>query len=156
MAWPGERGFSASQPLCRVRATLHERFAAWLDDRAADLVELDEIVGYHLEQAARYRQELGVRDHELAERAGERLGVAGRRALWRGDRRAASGPLERALGLLRPLRLDVDLELDLAELQPRVRQAGVMAEAVAKRAKAEHDREVRWWQRSQQPTITLT
>src|SRR5262249_44865968 len=38
----------------RLRADLHTRFAEWLDVRGG-LVELDEIVGYHLEQAARYR-----------------------------------------------------------------------------------------------------
>ena len=37
-----------------VRALLHERFADWLEDRGRDLVELDEIAGYHLEQAFRY------------------------------------------------------------------------------------------------------
>ena len=38
---------------------VHERFAAWLDDAAGSLGEPDEIVGYHLEQAYRYRAELG-------------------------------------------------------------------------------------------------
>ena len=38
-----------------TRAELHERFAAWLEERGTGLVELDEIVGYHLEQAYRYR-----------------------------------------------------------------------------------------------------
>ena len=38
------------------RAELHERFADWLEQRGEELVELDEILGYHLEQAARYRQ----------------------------------------------------------------------------------------------------
>ena len=42
-----------------TRADLHERFADWIAERGADLVELDEILGYHLEQAARYRSELG-------------------------------------------------------------------------------------------------
>ena len=51
--------------------------------------------------------ELGQPDDALAERAGERLAAAGRRALWRGDERAAAGLLERALELTRPLRLDV-------------------------------------------------
>ena len=36
-----------------TRAELHERFAEWLATH--DLVERDEIVGYHLEQAHRYR-----------------------------------------------------------------------------------------------------
>ena len=38
-----------------VRADLHARFADWLDEHGEALVERDEIVGYHLEQAARYR-----------------------------------------------------------------------------------------------------
>ncbi len=33
------------------RAELHERFADWLAEHGAELVELDELVGYHLEQA---------------------------------------------------------------------------------------------------------
>ena len=43
------------------RADLHERFADWLDEHAGDLAERDELVGYHLEQAVRYRRELGRR-----------------------------------------------------------------------------------------------
>ena len=42
-----------------TRAELHERFAEWLDETAGSLGERDEIVGYHLEQAYRYRAELG-------------------------------------------------------------------------------------------------
>ena len=49
------------------RAELHERFADWLEQRGAELVELDEIFGYHLEQAARYKHELGQSDTTLAE-----------------------------------------------------------------------------------------
>ncbi len=49
------------------RATLHERFAVWLEEHAPTLVELDEIVGYHLEQAAGYADELG---HPSADAAG--------------------------------------------------------------------------------------
>ena len=75
-----------------TRAELHERFADWLEQRRPRLVELDEILGYHLEQAARYKAELGQPDAVLAERAGERLAAAGRRALWRGDRTAAASP----------------------------------------------------------------
>ena len=41
------------------RAELHERFAGWLEQHGDELVELDELLGYHLEQAYRYRQELG-------------------------------------------------------------------------------------------------
>ena len=118
------------------RAELHELFAGWLEQRGDGLVELDEIVGYHLEQAARYREELGQPNPALAERAAERLATGGRRALWRGDERAAAGLLERALELIRPARLDLVLELDLAEALSRNRteQASAVAEAAAERA----------------------
>src|SRR6266540_4079540 len=79
------------------------------------LVELDEVVGYHFEQAAGYQAELGRPDPALALRAGDRLAAAGQRALDRGDERAAARLLERALTLTRPLRLDVHAELDLAQ-----------------------------------------
>jgi class 3 adenylate cyclase/tetratricopeptide (TPR) repeat protein len=118
-----------------TRAKLHERFAAWLEVRGRDLVELDELVGHHLEQAARYKQELGQPDVKLAERAGDRLSSAGRRALWRGDDRAATSLLERALDLTRPIRLDVELELDLASaIESDPRKASAVAEAAAERA----------------------
>jgi class 3 adenylate cyclase/tetratricopeptide (TPR) repeat protein len=86
-----------------TRAELHERFAAWLERRGAELVELDEIVGYHLEQAFRYRSELGPLtegDRKTGQRAGTLLARSGRRALDRGDRRAAANMLERAAHLL--------------------------------------------------------
>jgi class 3 adenylate cyclase/tetratricopeptide (TPR) repeat protein len=122
-----------------VRAELHERFAAWLEERRPDLVELDEIIGHHLTQAARYKQELGQPDGALAGRAGDRVAVAGRRALWRGDNRAAASLLESALVLLRPTRIDVALELDLATAQPIPSQAAGIAEAAAERALAVDD-----------------
>ncbi len=124
----------------RVRAELHERFAAWLERHGAELVELDEILGYHLEQASRYREELGLPDAGLSERAGERLAAAGRNALVRGDEHAAARLLERALALTRPLRLDVHLELDLVgatSTQPR--KAHALAAAAAERAAAASD-----------------
>ncbi len=124
-----------------TRAELHERFAAWLEQRGEELVELDEILGYHLEQAAGYKQELGQADPILADRAGERLAAAGRRALWRGDERAAAGLLERALELTRRARLDVALELDLAQaLSTRDgAKAAAIAHAAAERAPAAGD-----------------
>ena len=85
-----------------TRADLHERLADWLDEHA-ELVEQDEIVGYHLEQAARYRTELDPDDPTagpLARRAAERLGGAGRAALERADRYAARSLLRRALALV--------------------------------------------------------
>src|ERR687888_319084 len=118
-----------------TRAELHERFASWLEERGRDLVELDEVLGYHLEQAARYRQELGQPDDELAKRAGERLAAAGRRAFWRGDDHAAARLIERALELTRGLRLGVVLELDLAQALWRDRRVDI-AEGAAERARA--------------------
>jgi class 3 adenylate cyclase/tetratricopeptide (TPR) repeat protein len=118
------------------RARLHERFADWLDERGQDIVELDELLGYHLEQAARYTEELGRPNPKLAQRAGERLAAAGRRALWRNDRKAAVSLLGRALPLIRPLRPDVHLELDLANclLPDDPQRATALAQAAADRA----------------------
>jgi class 3 adenylate cyclase/tetratricopeptide (TPR) repeat protein len=86
-----------------TRAELHERFADWLDEHGADLIERDEIVGYHLEQAYRYRAELGPVDEagrELARRAAERLAKSGQTAYERSDVRAAAALLGRAVDLL--------------------------------------------------------
>jgi class 3 adenylate cyclase/tetratricopeptide (TPR) repeat protein len=124
----------------RTRAELHERFAAWLELKGKELVELDEILGHHLEQAARYRAELGNPDPGLAERAGARLAAAGRRALERGDRPAAEPLLERALELTRPLRLDVHLELALADAQQDFPDQEPIAREAARRARQAGDR----------------
>jgi tetratricopeptide (TPR) repeat protein len=148
---PGEDAFRFRHLLIRdaaydalpkaTRAELHERFAAWLEERGADLVELDEILGHHLEQAVRYKAELGQTDLKLAERAGEHLAAAGRRALWRGDELAAASLLERALELTRPIQLDVHLELDLTRAfgfrDPR--RAAAIAGAAGGRARAAGD-----------------
>jgi class 3 adenylate cyclase/tetratricopeptide (TPR) repeat protein len=87
-----------------VRARLHEQFADWLEERFAEQIgELEEIVGHHFEQAARYRMELGRAGDataELAVRAGTHLAAAGRRAFARGDVSAAAKLLERAASLL--------------------------------------------------------
>ena len=66
---PGEEAFRFHHLLLRdaaydalpkaTRAELHRRFAGWAEQRGTQLVELDELVGYHLEQAARYLDELG-------------------------------------------------------------------------------------------------
>jgi class 3 adenylate cyclase/tetratricopeptide (TPR) repeat protein len=85
------------------RAALHARFADWLIQHGSDLEELDEIAGYHLEQAYRYRAELGPVDEgarAMASAASERLQAAGRRALDRGDPRATINLLERVERLL--------------------------------------------------------
>jgi class 3 adenylate cyclase/tetratricopeptide (TPR) repeat protein len=125
-----------------ARAELHDRFSSWLEQHGGMLVELDEILGYHLERAASFKAELGTPDPDLAERAANRLAAAGRRALLRGDHDAAASLLERALDLTRPTGLDVVLELDLAaalELSDRPRAAEI-ADAAADRADASGDR----------------
>jgi tetratricopeptide (TPR) repeat protein len=125
-----------------VRADLHVRFADWLDAHGRALVERDEIVGYHLEQAARYDAELGRPDLALAERAALRLATAGRRAYGRQDFRTAAALLTRAAELVRPGRPDITVELEAAWVYGELdQQAGaVEAEAVTQRAEAAGDR----------------
>ena len=88
-----------------TRAELHERFADWLAVNGKALVELDEILGYHFEQAYGYRAELGPLDDRatgLAEQAATRLLAGGDHALDRGDAPAVIRLLSRALALLPP------------------------------------------------------
>ncbi len=86
------------------RAELHERFADWLEPALAGRIdEYRPILGYHLEQAVRYRRELSGDDPrlpELAGRAAMHLGEAGAAALDRGDATAASNLLQRAVEVL--------------------------------------------------------
>jgi DNA-binding SARP family transcriptional activator len=87
----------------RLRAELHERYADRLDTEIADLSDLDEFAGYHLEQAYRLRTELGESDRRterLAEDSGLRLGEAGIRAVKRADVPAALALIRRATGLI--------------------------------------------------------
>ena len=124
-----------------TRAELHERFASWLEARGAELVELDEIVGYHLEQAFRYRSELGPvteSDRRNAGRAGRLLARAGRRALDRGDRRAAASLLERTARLLpEPAREHVRALLDLGRARTEGGEDLQGGRAAFERAQAE-------------------
>jgi DNA-binding SARP family transcriptional activator/class 3 adenylate cyclase len=86
-----------------ARGRLHERFARWLEKNAGDLVELDEIAGWHLQQAVGYRRELGqAGELALARAAADHLYAAGRRARERNDLPAARNFLERALALAAP------------------------------------------------------
>jgi class 3 adenylate cyclase/tetratricopeptide (TPR) repeat protein len=121
-----------------VRAELHERFAAWLQSHAAELIESDELVGYHLEQAYRYRVELGPLDeeaHAVATRAAEHLLASGERARARGDARAAHALLEHAVELLpadSPARRAAQIELAMI-----LTERGEFADAESLRAEAE-------------------
>jgi class 3 adenylate cyclase/tetratricopeptide (TPR) repeat protein len=115
-----------------VRADLHERFADWLEEHGRTLVELDEIVGYHLEQAQRYQRELGLVDElasGLAKRAAGRLQAAGERASARGDMAAASNLFGRAVELV-PLEDPARLEL-LPEWTAALTEAGELARAAS-------------------------
>ncbi len=100
--------------LKRSRATLHAGFVRWADQMGAELdrgPELEEILGYHLEQAHRYLSELGPLDGEglaLGADGSARLSRAARRAASRGDMNAAANLFGRAVALLAtsdPLRL---------------------------------------------------
>src|SRR4029078_5327160 len=90
--------------LKRARADLHTRFVAWADLANRDrMVEFEEILGYHLEQAWTYRSELGAlaeRGREIGEEGARRLASAGRRAFGRGDIPGAASLLGRAAALL--------------------------------------------------------
>ncbi|HEY3527516.1 MAG TPA: adenylate/guanylate cyclase domain-containing protein, partial [Nocardioides sp.] len=77
------RDATYSSLLKRARATFHEQFVGWAErvnrERGRE-TEFEEIHGYHLEQAVRYRRELGpLDDHgrELAHKAATKLANAG-------------------------------------------------------------------------------
>jgi class 3 adenylate cyclase/tetratricopeptide (TPR) repeat protein len=151
---PGEDGFRFRHLLIRdaayealpkaARADLHARFARWLEEHGTALVELDELLGYHLERAVRYRGELGQpEDPTLSAAARERLTAAGRRALSRLDFAAAVNLLERAATLVPPTELDLGLETDLIEALSwgqREEEALARAQSIPKRAAAAGDR----------------
>jgi class 3 adenylate cyclase/tetratricopeptide (TPR) repeat protein len=109
---PGEEAFRFRHLLIRdaaydalpksARAELHVRYADWLAERGADLADLDEFLGHHLAEAARYRAELGVSDGATAARACASLAAAGSRAHTRGDLPGARRLLEHAARLAVP------------------------------------------------------
>jgi tetratricopeptide (TPR) repeat protein len=87
----------------RRRATLHHRYADWLEGQPIGLAEIEEVLAYHLEQAHRFRLSVGVNDEtttELAVRAGEHLVAAALRADARWDSSAVVDLLGRARPLL--------------------------------------------------------
>ena len=135
--------------LKRSRATLHERFVTWAErtnrERGREL-EFEEILGYHLEQAYRYRVDLGVIDahaRTVAERASEKLSSAGLRAFGRGDAPAAASLLRRAVNLLEPTdarRLELVPDLSEAYLtMSRFGEAGAELDAALEAASVAGD-----------------
>jgi class 3 adenylate cyclase/tetratricopeptide (TPR) repeat protein len=121
------------------RAELHERFARWLTGHGDGLVELDEIAGYHLEQACRYRAELGPVDEaaqRLAAEAAGHLQEAGRRAMDRGDIAAAVNLLERAEALLPLHQINLTLQQGLIE---GLAMSGRLDDAISRAARLAAD-----------------
>jgi predicted ATPase/DNA-binding SARP family transcriptional activator len=120
------------------RATLHEDLARFLQEMPEHLRGREEVLGFHLEQAYRYRVELGQAGegvHELAEQATVLLAGAGRRAYARDDVPAAVALLGRAADLA-GAGTSARLEL-LTDLGEAVREGGdypraeeVLAEAI--------------------------
>jgi class 3 adenylate cyclase/tetratricopeptide (TPR) repeat protein len=127
-----------------TRADLHERFAQWIELHGGDLVELDEILGYHLGQACLYRSELGLAvDDVLRADARRHLTEAGRRAMMRDDFVAALHLMQRSLDLVPDGEVDVSLEIDLGIatfFSGRPEEAPRSMVATAERALAVGDR----------------
>jgi class 3 adenylate cyclase/tetratricopeptide (TPR) repeat protein len=133
--------------LKRGRAKLHELFADWLTAHESDrLGEVEEVIGYHLEQAHGYLLGLGpLDDHgrELGRRAADLLDLSGRRAVAREDMHAAVGLIRRSVDL-RPtdspeLRAS---QLVLAEALDEIGvfgEAATVLEAVERAAEAARD-----------------
>ena len=125
------------------RAQLHQRFAAWLDQKGGDLVELDEIAGYHLEQADAYRSELGLPEEpDLREEARRRLQAGGQRAASRQDFDAAATLFQRAAALVPEPEVDLVVELELGDVlfwENKSDEALRRAEALVERASAAGD-----------------
>jgi tetratricopeptide (TPR) repeat protein len=170
MAEPGTYRFShilirdaAYQGMLKQdRADLHERYATWLATRAGDRPQ-EEIVGYHLEQAHRYRADLGGAEEEVRDLAGmaaAALSAAGHRAWARGDIPATVNLLERAAALepdeRRRLALVPDLGDALAEAGEFARAAALLSESV-ERSRALGDAAGEWHARiAQVKTLVLT
>jgi predicted ATPase len=141
----GEDGFRFRHLLLRdatydaipkaARSGLHESYADWLEQRGD---RLDAFVGYHLEQAYRYRLDLrdtSLEADELAQRASMRLEAAATAALRRSDLTAAIGLLERASSLP-PVSAGRRARL-LTDLGSTLMDAGTLDEAERVLAEAE-------------------
>ena len=156
-SFPGDDAFRFRHMLIRdaayrslpkeARAELHERFATWLEQTVGErLSEIEEIVGYHLEQAHRCLSELGPLDGDaeaLGRRGSERLEAVGCRALARSDRTAAIRLLARAAALVpddsaRRAVLLPDIGAALIE-EGRLAEAGELLADASKEATAAGD-----------------
>jgi class 3 adenylate cyclase/tetratricopeptide (TPR) repeat protein len=145
---------AAYQALAKqTRSELHARFAVWLERVAGDrLTEYEEIVAYHLEQAYRYRVELGPPDErarEQAARAGTLLAAAGMRAEGRADVSATVDLLGRALELLPDQtpgqgRLLFTLGMNTFQLGDGPRAERILADAVAQAERAGDEGRSAW------------
>lgn len=156
-SFPGEDAFRFGHILIRdatyagiakeTRADLHERFADWL---VATGSPYDEIIGYHLEHAHRYRAQLGVQEESLralSDKAGGYLEQAGERALVRGDPASAANLLERACSLLTAssARLNASTELAHAiSIKGDLEKAYALLERTIEEARARGDKRNEW------------
>jgi class 3 adenylate cyclase/tetratricopeptide (TPR) repeat protein len=127
-----------------TRAELHRRFADWLATHGGELVELDEILGYHLEHACLYRRELGGDiDEELAAAARRHLRDAAARAVLRQDHSAAATLFKRAAFLMPPGTVDPLLEYEAVRalyFAGEIQEASSRAAAAADHAASHGDR----------------
>ena len=162
---PGQDAFRFRHALIReaayeglakaARSDLHERHAVWLERTLGErVVEAEEFLGYHLEQAYAYRAELGpvdARALQLADRAGLRLRSAGQLAFHRGDTPAAINLLERAHSLPSTdesawLEVAPDLGVALFQAGELARAESILTEAVERaRALGERNAELHAW-----------
>jgi len=125
------------------RSRLHTAVAARLAGVGGEVAtDVSELQGYHLEQAHRYRVELGLGGEAtdaLARQAAERLAAAGLTAAARSDVPATVGLLRRASALLPPpdpTRLRLLLELAVAEGEADPDQAAALVREALDHAQA--------------------
>ena len=169
-AWNDARAFRFRHILMRdaayqamlkeLRADLHERVAAWLERKTgAGASDYAELVGHHLEQAYRLREQLGPLNpavEALARRAANQLAAAGARALTRSDMPAAAGILERAVALLPADALErahlmLGWSIALKETGQYSRADGLLDDVIDAAARA-GDRGLEWHARVEQAT----
>jgi predicted ATPase len=134
---PEEAAFRFGHALVRDAAyeAVPKRDRAELHERAAALVDEDEVVAHHLENVLRYRAELGApADPVLAARAVACLQAAARTVVSHGHVAGAALLLERAVALLDAF--DPARAALLLELGEALQEAGRLADATAILAEA--------------------